>query len=599
MIEQKIIDEIREKADIVQIISRYIEVIKKGNSYVAVCPFHNDTNPSMQISESKQIFKCFACGKGGNVFTFVQEYEKLSYIDAVKKVAEMISYHNEQLDKENVSNISSEDKEILNCLKQANEIYSYTLKTQEGEEGYNYLKERNISEEMCEYFNLGYCPKNGELSVKLLRSKDFSIEILDKTGIISRNNSNFIDRLRGRVIFPIYDEFNQVVGFSGRRIINNDEAKYVNSINNSVFNKSKLMYNYQNAMMEAKKCGFIYITEGFMDVFAYYSAGIPSCVCLMGTAFTNYHAKMLKKLNVEVRLSLDGDEAGQHGMLNTIDILDNENINYRFVDYRDCVLDPDEILQKYGKDVLNKLANRLISKEDFLISYFKKKYDVCSSNGVKNISDEILNYVLKYKDPIGQEILIKKLSELTSISIDSYRRMIGINSNDNKKTSFGFQNSKKEISISYLKRKRKTQYENAAEKIVKMLLNSKEAIKFYEENYYYSKYKFNDKDIYGILTDYIIDRYTNNKDFDINQFYSELQQKDGEPFVSLRNKIIELQEVEDSSLINKFNPQIMKEAIEIMYEQMKKENNIKALQNQNMSANDQARYLDNCLKNEK
>lgn len=162
MVSQEIIEEIRQKADIVQIISSYINVIKKGNSYVAVCPFHNDKNPSLQISQSKQIFKCFSCGKGGNVFTFVQDYEKITFLDAVKKVANLIGFHSDELEKQNRF-VNENAKLVLSALKEANQLYSFTLKTDAGKKGYEYLKKRNISDEMSNYFSLGYCPEDGEI----------------------------------------------------------------------------------------------------------------------------------------------------------------------------------------------------------------------------------------------------------------------------------------------------------------------------------------------------------------------------------------------------------------------------------------------------
>ena len=224
MISPEIIEEIRKQADIVQIISSYIEVKKKGNQYVAVCPFHADKNPSLSISKQLQIYKCFSCQAGGNVFTFVQEYERIPFIDAVKKVAEMIGYTSVELEKKE-RNVPSDITNSLNAVKQAKELYQYLLKSNDGKIALDYLLERNISQEMIEYFELGYCSSNPELTIKLLRGKGIEIEQIEKVGILKRSQGLFTDIFTGRVTFPIYNEHSECIGFSARRIVNNDEAK--------------------------------------------------------------------------------------------------------------------------------------------------------------------------------------------------------------------------------------------------------------------------------------------------------------------------------------------------------------------------------------
>ena len=205
MISPEKAEEIRQKADIVQIISSFIKVYKKGSDYVAVCPFHNDTNPSMHISPSKQIFKCFVCNEGGNVFNFVSKYEKISYYDAVAKVAEMIGITDLDYKKQE-REIAPELKGSLNALKEATDLYKYLLNSKDGEKCLEYLRKRNISPEMQEYFDLGYSSLDETLSIKLLQAKGISIEDLDNSGILSRYNGQFIDRFSGRLIFPIYNE---------------------------------------------------------------------------------------------------------------------------------------------------------------------------------------------------------------------------------------------------------------------------------------------------------------------------------------------------------------------------------------------------------
>lgn len=558
MVSQEIIEEIRQKADIVQIISSYINVIKKGNSYVAVCPFHNDKNPSLQISQSKQIFKCFSCGKGGNVFTFVQDYEKITFLDAVKKVANLIGFHSDELEKQNRF-VNENAKLVLSALKEANQLYSFTLKTDAGKKGYEYLKKRNISDEMSNYFSLGYCPEDGEISIKFLRAKNISIEDLDKAGIISRDNNRFVDRFRGRLIFPLYNEYNEVVGFSARRIVDNDEAKYVNSINNDVFNKSKVLYNYQNALNEAKNAGYVYVTEGFMDVFSLYQVGIKSAVALMGTAFTLNHAKLLKHLNCEVRLCLDGDEAGQHGMLAMIDILDKEKIKYRIVNYKDCQLDPDEILQKYGEKVLAKFLNRLFTRDDFVFQYYSKKYDLKTSEGKRDFSNQILLFTRKIENPIDREIILKKLSDLTGISYQSYSSIVENQIKDDQK------NKDVETEVEEVVKPNKkvlTRLDKVQDEILRLMINSDQAIEEFnrDNNYFYDN-------ICSLLGDYIIDCYSREKKFDSSELITILSQKDDQNSKNTLNKLIDLQEI--NSGIN-YSSKLMEQYLKILKKETSK-----------------------------
>lgn len=415
MIPQEVISEILQRADIVQVISTYINVIKKGNAFVAVCPFHNDTNPSMQISPAKQIFKCFSCGEGGNVFTFVQKYENISYLDAVRKVAALVNYNSPLLEKKERV-IPVKVKNSFKALVDAANFYHYVLSTNAGIEGKKYFNERNISQEMIDYFSLGFAPENGNLTIKQLRNKGNDVATLEEIGILIHERNEFSDRFKNRVVFTLYNEFGDVIGFSARRINNEkDEAKYVNSPSSEFFNKSEVLYNYQNAKNEAKREGYCYVVEGFMDVFALYKSNVKSVVALMGTAFTKNHAQLLKRLNVEIRLCLDGDDAGLHGMMKMCHLLDEERIPYTIVDYQGDQRDPDEIFNQDGPEALSKRINTLIKKNDFMIKYLSTKYDLNSIDGKKEFISTLSKYV-SFESDLEREAFTKEISVLTSIN---------------------------------------------------------------------------------------------------------------------------------------------------------------------------------------
>lgn len=568
MISQQVIDEIRKQADIVQIISSYIEVKKKGNQYVAVCPFHADKNPSLNISQQLQIYKCFSCQAGGNVFTFVQEYEHIPYIDAVKKVASMIGYSSKELE-EPTRQIPKDVSSALKTVKEANELYQYLIKSNDGKVALDYLLNRGISQEMIDYFELGYSSSNPELSIKLLRGKGIDIDEIEKAGILKRQNGLFTDIFSGRVTFPIYNEHSECIGFSARRIIDNDDAKYVNSPNTVLFNKSNVLYNYQNAKKEAKREGAVYVVEGFMDVFALYQAGIKSSVAIMGTALTPSHAKMLKKLNVPVRLCLDGDEAGQSAMVRVGDILENEGINYQVVDYGKSTQDPDEIYQKYGKDILYKLLHRLVDKYDFVYSYYKKMFDLSTSQGRRNFVETMIPVLNKINDSISQDILISRLSVDTGVTKDIISREIVKNP---KKTvqKQDFNTIQYEANTN---KKKLTRRENIEKITLTMMLNSKDAIKdflTYGSNYFVDK-------MYLAIANYAIDMYEEMKDFDAGLLISRLQQSNNPEAQILISKIAEIQQNEHAQ---PYSETAMHETLDSLRKEIEKESKNEKFKNE-------------------
>ena len=258
-LDEQIIEDIKNRVNIVDIISKYIPVNKKGRNYTAVCPFHNDTNPSMQISEEKQIYKCFACGAGGNVFAFVEEFEKVSFIEAVKIVADFIGYDLSEFD---VSlpqkNINPELERLFDLAKEASEFYTYNLLNSDNA-GLKYFESRGITKEIIETFKLGYADSDSSKIVRYLTKKGYSTKEIVDAGIGLENNGSFIDRFKGRVVFALTNMKGQVVGFSGRKIDNSDTSKYVNSNENALFNKSSCLYNFFEFKSDIFKENKVYV----------------------------------------------------------------------------------------------------------------------------------------------------------------------------------------------------------------------------------------------------------------------------------------------------------------------------------------------------
>ena len=306
--DDSLITDVLEHADIAKIIGSFIPVIKVGRSYKAKCPFHDDTSPSMMISPEKKIFKCFVCGHGGSAISFVQQYLHISFFEAMKKVAELSGYSDPRLEK-NVAKKASDPKRepLLKCLHDLTLYYQYALSTPEGKEGAEYLDKRNLTKEIRDKYKIGYAFKDGKATIDFLKSRGHSLKTIEDTGVSAMMNGAYFDKNQGRAIFPICDKDGNVIGYSARRIHDTDEAKYVNSPETYLFHKSSVLYNYHIAKEAARIKGCVYVCEGFMDVFALASIGEDNAVALMGTALTDEHIAMLRNLNVEIRLCLDGD----------------------------------------------------------------------------------------------------------------------------------------------------------------------------------------------------------------------------------------------------------------------------------------------------
>jgi DNA primase catalytic core len=351
---------IKNKADIVTVISSYLEVVKKGTSYAAVCPFHHDTNPSLMISPAKQLFKCFVCGTGGNVFTFVMKYENIGFIEAVKKVCSLC-----KIDlPEELATFKAEPKknqEELTALDKLSQFYSYMLKTKEGLEAMSYLKKRGLDEPTIAKFRLGYAPNDQSRSTDYLRNKEkIPVQVLDNAGIISANSGQLDDRYKDRIMFPLSDIRGDLVGFSGRRYREgNTDAKYINSPDSLVFHKSEILYNCNNALPFIRHDKCVYVLEGFMDVIALDRVGIYNAVGLMGTALTKEHIDLFRRMNAEVRLSLDADEPGQAATERCLALLESSGLNVKVVKPLTGGKDADEVLKSEGPEALKKAMNDL------------------------------------------------------------------------------------------------------------------------------------------------------------------------------------------------------------------------------------------------
>ena len=374
MIKQESIQNLLDSVDILDIISHYIEVRRSGASYVCVCPFHSDTNPSMHINTNKQFYHCFACGAGGDVIKFVKEYEKIGFKDAVERIADITGFilEYETNNKEYEKNIS---------LDVLNEAYLMELKNHDN--AIKYLLGRGLNADDARYFDIGYAPSSN-FTLRLLQNRNVPLEHALKYGCIKQNESGFYASFINRITFTIKNERGKVVGFGGRTLSSEDNiAKYVNSPESAIFRKSNILYLYDKAKDSIYKSGQIIICEGYMDAIALHKAGFSNAVAVLGVALTPYHLPLIKKPNAKVILCFDSDNAGLKASFKSATLLSQNGISGSVVRLNGAK-DPSDILNEFGKEELKKQLDNGIDLGQFCINYILENEDLSSPIAIQN-----------------------------------------------------------------------------------------------------------------------------------------------------------------------------------------------------------------------
>lgn len=471
------VNKIRSNADIVRVVSSYLPLQQKGRNYVAVCPFHNDSNPSLTVSQEKQIYKCFSCNASGNVFTFVQEYEKIGFLEAVRKVCELTNQRVEGFEKVIKKNEIPKEKQVLfNLLNDLGNFYSYNLKNSSNKEAYEYIKNRGLEDKYLDEYRVGYAPYESEKTIKFLKAKGYSNDDILNSGVGIEANGTIYDRYNGRLVFPLFDTYNRIIGFSARKLPSSkDEAKYVNTTETPLFHKSNVLYNYYQAEKISRKIGFCYVLEGFMDVLALVRSGIPNAIAIMGTALTNEHIEMLKKLNCEIRLCFDNDRAGQEATLKNLALLKKTQLKVRVVNALNQNKDPDEILKTQGEEELKKFLNNLISPCEFNINFYSKFYNLNNYEDQKVFLEKSLRSIIDYKvDNFDAYYLLDKIQSKTlfnkSFIENEYERLkLNFNNRNNAVQNVTIKQQKRIID----------KYEEAEKRLIIYMLNDNKIIDKY------------------------------------------------------------------------------------------------------------------------
>lgn len=416
-----VIEEVRARNDIVDVISQYVTLKKKGANYFGLCPFHNEKSPSFSVSPGKQMYYCFGCGAGGNVITFIMEYENYSFGEALKYLADRAGI---TLPEAEDSKEARAQRDLKNTLLEINRLaanyFYYQLKQPQGRPGYEYLKNRRLTDETITHFGLGFANKTPDDLYRYMRSKGYDDSILKETGLFFIEERGARDKFWNRVMFPILDVNNRVIGFGGR-VLGDGEPKYLNSPETKLFDKSRNLFGLNFARKSREK--YLLICEGYMDVIAMHQAGFSQAVASLGTAFTSGQAVLLKRYANEVLLSYDSDEAGVRAALRAIGILKEAGMTGRVIDLTPYK-DPDEFIKNLGAQAFQERLDRAENSFFFELRQKEKEYDLGDPEGKTNFCRTIAKKLCEFSEEVERENYLEAAAQKYHIGFESLRRLV-------------------------------------------------------------------------------------------------------------------------------------------------------------------------------
>ncbi len=441
----EIFQEIKEKNDIVSVISEYVSLKQSGRSLLGLCPFHNEKTASFNVNQNKQFFYCFGCGAGGDVFSFIMKIENLGFIDAARRLAERAGIPWPELLKDTEVDRRKDGYYKINQLAAA--LYSqYLLKTDSGNQARIYLGKRGINVELWQKFNLGYAPMSWHNLTEIIRKKGFPLQQAEELGLIAMGENGFYDRFRDRIIFPITDSQGKIVGFGGR-IMEQGEPKYLNSPENILFHKGRFLYGLSCAKDTIRRTKRAIIVEGYMDVIQAHQGGFTETVASLGTSLTREQAKLIKRFASEVILAYDADAAGQNATLRGMEILQEAGLTVRVLNLP-TGYDPDLYIKEKGAAQFEKMIENAPGLMDFKIGLIFKKYDLNSFQGKSLALEELLPSLSGVESIVAREHYIRQIARETGFSESAIQLELGKWQKHNRKNS------------PFLDRKSETSYTN-------------------------------------------------------------------------------------------------------------------------------------------
>lgn len=545
LIPENIIESVRNQTNIVDIVSQYVQLKKSGKNYLGLCPFHDEKTPSFSVAEDKQIFHCFGCGKGGNVFTFIQEIEGLNFPQSVSKVAELgniqVEYDLTVADRSTGPDESTEAANLIKLHEKAADFYHHILlNTKIGVDALDYLINRGLDLDTIKEFKIGFSPMDRQILSKVVQQDDIESTIMEKSGLFFQtDNGDWLDRFYQRIMFPITNDKGRIVGFSGRILLNDqydlsDQPKYLNSPETALFNKRHVLFHYHESRSTIRKTSEVILFEGFMDVIAAWKSGITNGVASMGTSLTTDQVQMLARVAETVVICYDGDRAGTEASLRAIDILSTQSastIQLVSIPYQ---MDPDDYRKQYGEVALAELLkNQRITVLQFKLNYLRQGKRLDNESDKLTYIDEVLDELAQGSSLIEADLIVTQLANefgLTKNALQSefqakrqqlkqQRQREHVNSRPAKVTE-EFHVAKRQIN----------QVEKAEMLLLFRLLNEKSLLQFFNERDDASFYH----DVYQELFIHMTSYLTIHGTIKIADFLDYLK----EP--NLKNRLIEL-----------------------------------------------------------
>ena len=496
---------IRSKVDIVDIIGERIPLVARGKNYFGVCPFHDDSNPSMCVSREKQIYTCFSCHATGNVYTFLMNYEHIDFKEALKYLGEKVGVNTKGI---HIQKKSTKYDKLYEAYNLSLKYFQNNLNSSYGKDAREYLKQRQIDEKIIKEFEIGLSLESKDDLTKLLTNKNYDLVTLNRIGLSSDNHDIYNDR----IMFPLYDVSGNVVGFSGRIYKDNGQNKYLNTKETDIFKKGEMLYHYHIAKEECREKKYVIVMEGFMAVIRASSIGVRNTIALMGTALTKEQINLLKRLSKNIVICLDGDNPGQNATLNIGNTLIEQDFNVKVI-----VLpskdDPDTFILNNGETKFKNLIDSAINFSDYKIERMKENIDFRSDEEKANYINNVIEEASKYDDPIRREVMLKRLAKEFEIGYNTLEmRLNSILKEKKKKNTIII--PKKQIS-------KKDRYTKSYEQIIYFMLNNDWVITQVEKE----RVNFPTETMRAICSE-IIYFYKKNGIINVADFYTYIQDKD-------------------------------------------------------------------------
>lgn len=420
-IPEDFISEVRSNVNIVDVISQYVSLEKKGKDYIGLCPFHQEKTPSFTVNADKQFFKCFGCGKGGNVFKFLMYKDDLTFPESVERVAEFAHI---AMPNGYGHNSGTKLNPLMQMHQDAVDFYHRVLlTTKAGERGMQYAQKRELDQEILDHFKIGYAPKADNVLITYLRSKGYQDDDLAQSGLfVQARDGQLYDRFRDRLMFPLDNENGRTIGFSGRRISDDKtEAKYMNSPETEIFTKSKVLFHFAEAKKAARGEGHLVLYEGYMDVIAAYKAGVKSGIASMGTSLTDNQIYLLRRITPNIIINYDGDDPGVHAEERAARMFNKDgNFNLGIVVLPEK-LDPDEYVKKYGAEKYLEEVKGALTPTDFFLKRLEQKYNLDNDREKIAYLGEAVKEIAQVRNPVEQDMYTEKLAKSSGVSIASLK----------------------------------------------------------------------------------------------------------------------------------------------------------------------------------